>query len=215
VDPLSCVPSDSYFPVGNLSGDMSHNQTNENVISCKSSFETSCLGDSEPKVYSLDVLAVAEQLTIMAMDIKFNVIAANDSGNVTGINLMCFARHGAIPSATLHDYSSNIREAPLSILSPKVGRWYIAILPVNISKELGGTQNTTTKVCYSMETQVLECPIGKAGSNCIWERYILQVGLYCLLPLLLLLFLYLYNMKSLYSRTKDVYITCQFALFGI
>ncbi|KAE7999470.1 hypothetical protein FH972_003897 [Carpinus fangiana] len=162
VDPLSCVPSDSYFPVGNLSGDMSHNQTNENVISCKSSFETSCLGDDEPKVYSLDVLAVAEQLTIMA------------SGNVSGINLMCFARHGVIPSASLHDYSSNISEAPLSIRSPKVGRWYIAILPVNISKELGGTQNTTTKVCYSMETQVLECPIGKAGSNCTWERYVLQ-----------------------------------------
>lgn len=177
MDPLSCVPPDSYFPAGDLTGAMSYNQTNQNVVSCKSSFETSCLGDGEQKVYSLDFVGVAEQLTIMAMDIKVNVTAANNSGNVSGINLMCFARHGAIPSATLHDYSSNISVARLSIRSPKVGRWYIAILPVNISKELGRTRNTTTKVCYSMKTQVHECPIGKAGSNCTWERYVLQVGL--------------------------------------
>lgn len=177
VDPLSCVPPDSYFPAGDLTGAMSYNQTNQNVVSCKSSFETSCLGDGEQKVYSLDFVGVAEQLTIMAMDIKVNVTAANNSGNVSGINLMCFARHGAIPSATLHDYSSNISVARLSIRSPKVGRWYIAILPVNISKELGRTRNTTTKVCYFMKTQVHECPIGKAGSNCTWERYVLQTVL--------------------------------------
>ncbi|KAF5464317.1 hypothetical protein F2P56_014401 [Juglans regia] len=177
VDQLSCILLDSYFPAGVFSGVKSYNQTNENMFSCKNSLETSCLGDGEPKVYLLDVVGVAEELTIMAADIKYNVSAANNNGNISGINLMCFARHGAIPSATVHDYSSNISEAPLSISLPKVGRWYITILPVNISNILGGTQNTAMKVCYSMESQVLQCPIGKAGSNCTWERYALQTVL--------------------------------------
>lgn len=177
VDPLSCIPAESYFPGGDLSGVKSYNQTKANMVSCKSSSKTSCLGDGEPKVYSLDVLGVAQEFTIMARDIKFNVTAANNSGNVNGINLMSFARHGAIPSASLHDYSSDLSKTPLSILSPKVGRWYISILPVSTLKEPGGTQNNGTKVCYSMESQVLECPFGKAGANCTWERYVLQVGL--------------------------------------
>ncbi|KAB1215624.1 hypothetical protein CJ030_MR4G001674 [Morella rubra] len=174
VDPLSCIPAESYFPGGDLSGVKSYNQTKANMVSCKSSSKTSCLGDGEPKVYSLDVLGVAQEFTIMARDIKFNVTAANNSGNVNGINLMSFARHGAIPSASLHDYSSDLSKTPLSILSPKVGRWYISILPVSTLKEPGGTQNNGTKVCYSMESQVLECPFGKAGANCTWERYVLQ-----------------------------------------
>ncbi|KAK4593780.1 hypothetical protein RGQ29_017752 [Quercus rubra] len=169
VDTLSCVPS-----AGNISVAKSYNQTSKNVVSCKNSLETSCLGDGEQKLYSLEVMGVAEELTIMAMNIRLNVMATNNSGNFIGVNLTCFVRHGAIPSAALHDYSGNISKAPLSIRSPKVGRWYIAILPVNISKELGGTQNSNTKVCYSMESQVLECPIGKAGSNCTWERFVLQ-----------------------------------------
>lgn len=175
VYPLSCIPQDNYFPAGNFSGVQSYNQINENMFSCKNSLEPSCLGDGEPKVYSLDVLRVAEELTIMAADIRYNVSAANKNGNIRRINLMCFARHGAIPSATVHDYSSNISEVPLSISSPKVGRWYITILPVNISNILGGTQKTAMKVCYSMKSQMLQCPIGKAGSNCTWERYALQV----------------------------------------
>lgn len=172
VDPLSCVPS-----AGNISVAESYNQTSKNVVSCKDSLETSCLGDGEQKVYSLEVMGVAEELTIMAMNIRLNVTATNNSGNFIGVNFMCFVRHGAIPSAALHDYSSNISKGPLSIHSPKVGHWYIAILPVNMSKELGGTQNSNTKVCYSMESQVLECPIGKAGANCTWERFVLQVRL--------------------------------------
>ncbi|GMY23698.1 transmembrane protein 8b [Fagus crenata] len=172
VDPLSCVPS-----AGNFAVAKSYNQTSKNVVSCKNSLETSCLGDGELKVYFLEVMGVAEELTIMAMNIRLNVTATDNFGNFSGINLMCFARHGAVPSAALNDYSSNISKAPLSIHSPKVGRWYIAIVPVNISKELGGTQDANTKVCYSMESQVLECPIGKAGSNCTWERYVLQTVL--------------------------------------
>lgn len=184
VDPLSCVPS-----AGNISVAESYNQTSKNVVSCQNSLETSCLGDGEQKVYSLEVMGVAEELTIMAMNIRLNVTATNNSGNFIGVNLMCFVRHGAIPSAALHDYSSNISKGPLSIHSPKVGHWYIAILPVNMSKELGGTQNSNTKVCYSMESQVLECPIGKAGANCTWEQFVLQVRL-LMKMCFLLVFLY-------------------------
>ncbi|KAF3956051.1 hypothetical protein CMV_018798 [Castanea mollissima] len=114
VDPLSCVPS-----AGNISVAESYNQTSKNVVSCKNSLETSCLGDGEQKVYSLEVMGVAEELTIMAMNIRLNVTATNNSGNFIGVNLMCFVRHGAIPSAALYDNSSNISKGPLSIRSPK------------------------------------------------------------------------------------------------
>ncbi|KAM3684843.1 hypothetical protein ACJW31_11G073400 [Castanea mollissima] len=116
VDPLSCVPS-----AGNISVAESYNQTSKNVVSCKNSLETSCLGDGEQKVYSLEVMGVAEELTIMAMNIRLNVTATNNSGNFIGVNLMCFVRHGAIPSAALYDNSSNISKGPLSIRSPKAG----------------------------------------------------------------------------------------------
>ncbi|KAM1053196.1 hypothetical protein ACFX2I_000667 [Malus domestica] len=58
-----------------------------------------------------------------------------------------------------------------------VGRWYITVLPLNVSKELEGSLDTDTKVCYSLESKLLECPEGKAGANCTWEMYTLQTSL--------------------------------------
>uniref|UniRef100_A0A5B7BQZ2 EGF-like domain-containing protein n=1 Tax=Davidia involucrata TaxID=16924 RepID=A0A5B7BQZ2_DAVIN len=175
VDPLSCV--DSYNFTENLSG-TKLNQTAENIVSCRNSYENSCLGDSKPKIYFLDVVGIAEQLTVIATDVKFNgTPPLNGTWNGSGIILMCYARHGAMPLATLHDYSGNINNSPLVIRSPKVGRWYIAIQPVNTSRVFGGVLDTSTKVCYSLDWQVHQCPIQKAGLNCTWERYMLQTVL--------------------------------------
>lgn len=160
VEPLSCA--------GNPSVSNSYNQT---VFSCGSNFESSsCLGEGEMKVYSIEILGIVEQLTLTAQ----NVTLSNSTGNSSAIDLMCFMRHGAMPSASLYDYSGNLDKAPLVIGSPKVGRWYISIIPANLSKELGGNQSSISKICYSMELQQLLCPSGKAGPNCSSERYTLQ-----------------------------------------
>ncbi|KAF8379550.1 hypothetical protein HHK36_028990 [Tetracentron sinense] len=172
VDPLSCTQSDVYKRPKNAE---MYNQTVENVIACRNSFEASCHGDTELRVYSLEVVGMAEQLTIVATDVRFNQTpSSNNTGNVSGIVLMCYVRYGAMPVATLHDYSSDISKDPIVIQSPKVGRWYITIRPVNESKVLGGMQGKNINVCYSMEWQVLQCPVGKAGSNCTWEKFMLQ-----------------------------------------
>ncbi|XP_052295034.1 uncharacterized protein LOC102613328 isoform X2 [Citrus sinensis] len=140
----------------------------------QNSFDSPCHGNGEIKVFFLDVLGIAEQLIIMAMNVTFSMTQSNNTLNAGGANIMCFARHGAMPSEILHDYSGDISNGPLIVDSPKVGRWYITIIPVNLSKELGETRNAGIQVCYSLEWQVLECPMGKAGLNCKWERYILQ-----------------------------------------
>ncbi|XP_059651373.1 uncharacterized protein LOC132298983 [Cornus florida] len=169
INPISCV--DTY-------NSTSLNQTAANVVSCSNTDENSCHGDSESKVYSLDVVGIAEQLTVMAAKVRFNdTPSSNGTGDGSGIILMCYARHGAMPLATLHDYSGDINKAPLVIRSPKVGRWYISIQPVNISKEVGGVHNNSRTVCYSFYWQVLQCPVEKAGLNCTWERYTLQTVL--------------------------------------
>ncbi|XP_028096285.1 uncharacterized protein LOC114296201 isoform X2 [Camellia sinensis] len=175
VDLLSCA--DNYNLTGNLSDTKLYNQTEANVVSCTNSDGNSCHGDSEPKIYSLDVVDIAEQLTIMATNVRFNETASNGRVNDNGIILTCYARHGAIPLATLPDYSANISKNPLVIRSPKVGRWYIAIHLVNLSNEIGGVQDVNVNVCYSLDWQVLQCPEGKAGLNCTWERYMLQTVL--------------------------------------
>lgn len=178
VNPLSCVLSDSSNLTENLS---TNNQTAYDWVSCRSSFENSCLVDGEPNIYFLDVMGLPEQLIVKLTTVRMNGTSSNFTGNVSEINVICFSRHGTIPLPNVHDYSADVNKAPLIINSPKVGRWYFTILPVNISKVIGGVQNATTKVCYSMELKVLECPLGKAGANCTWEKYMLQVG--TLLPL--------------------------------
>ncbi|XP_028075756.1 uncharacterized protein LOC114277989 isoform X1 [Camellia sinensis] len=176
VDLLSCADSSNLTQ--NLLDAKLYNQTAENVVFCRNSDQNSCHGVSEPKIYSLDVAGIAEQLTIMAMNVRLNeTTSSNGTGNDSGIILMCYARQGAIPLPTLHDYSSNISEGPLVIRSPKVGRWYIAIHLVNLSSEIGGFEGMNVTVCYSLDWLMLQCPEGKAGLNCTWERYILQTVL--------------------------------------
>ncbi|KAL0538131.1 hypothetical protein IC582_027130 [Cucumis melo] len=173
VEPLSCSFSDGHNLAENVLEAMSYNQTVESLVAC-STFKTSCLGDGETKMYYLDVESVAEELIISATDVRLNLTQSDNSSNVSGISLMGFARLGSIPSAALHDYSSNLNSAPLVIHSPKVGRWYISIGSLNLSKELGSIPVNNTRVCYSMESYVLQCPYGKTGPNCTWNRYVLQ-----------------------------------------
>ncbi|KAH7513094.1 hypothetical protein FEM48_Zijuj12G0160000 [Ziziphus jujuba var. spinosa] len=176
INPLFCTPSSGYnFAQEDVSKAKLSRLVNN--VYCQNSLETSCHGDGEPKVYTLDIMGVAEELNIAAMDVRLNGTPSNTTSNSSGIDLLCFARHGAIPSATLHDYSINISKAPLVIRSPKVGRWYITLIPVNPSKDLGGVQDANMSVCYSMESKVVECPLGKAGLNCTGEKYILQTVL--------------------------------------
>ncbi|XP_068489301.1 uncharacterized protein [Phaseolus vulgaris] len=61
-------------------------------------------------------------------------------------------------------------KGPLVIHSPLIGRWYISIVPVNLTK----TPVSNVRVCYSVESQVLQCPLGKAGPNCTMDSYFLQ-----------------------------------------
>ncbi|XWS46122.1 hypothetical protein CRYUN_Cryun14cG0036500 [Craigia yunnanensis] len=168
VELLSCGRSGSYNSSGNGSVSGFFNQS---MVSCRNNFETSCHVDGEMKIYSLDILQIAEFLTISAQNVRLKPMYR--TGNSSGIDLMCLARYGAMPSATLHDYSGNLNNSPLVIHSPKVGRWYISILARNLSKEIGGAQSNVSKVCYSLELQELECPLGKAGPNCSSERYML------------------------------------------
>ncbi|XP_050146721.1 uncharacterized protein LOC126622096 isoform X2 [Malus sylvestris] len=176
INTLSCAQSNSYSAADNSSEAGLYNQTIEYVISCKNNFGT-CHGDGEPKFYSLDVVGVSHELKILAKDVWLNVTSSDNTKNVSDINLMFYARHGALPTETVHDYSSNINKSSLVIQFPKVGRWYVTVLPLNVSKELEGSLDTDTKVCYSLESKLLECPEGKAGANCTWEMYTLQTSL--------------------------------------
>lgn len=176
VDPLSCASSDSYDLTDKISDSKINNTATENMVSCRTSFDTPCYRNDEIKVYSLEVEGIAEQLSIMAVNVSFKMPPSTNNGNTNGTNIMCFARHGALPSEFLHDYSGDISNVPLTIPYPKVGRWYFTVSPVNFLKETIEVQNTSTQVCYSVEWSLLECPLGKAGPNCTYGRYVLEVG---------------------------------------
>ncbi|GMI66827.1 hypothetical protein like AT2G46060 [Hibiscus trionum] len=154
------------------SGNGSVSGFNRSMVTCRNNFETSCLGDGEMKIYTLEILQIAESLTLSIQNPRLRPL--NSTGNSTRIDLMCFARYGAMASATLHDYSGNLNQSPLVIRFPKVGVWYFSILALNLSKEIGGALSEVSNVCYSLELQELECPSGKAGPNCSSERYMLQ-----------------------------------------
>ncbi|KAE9445563.1 hypothetical protein C3L33_22540, partial [Rhododendron williamsianum] len=177
VDPLSCVYT--YNLTENRTDPTLYRQTAENVVSCINSNLNFCHGIREPKIYYLDVLGISEQLTIMASNVRFIESGSSNGAaeNGTGIILMCYARHGTLPLANLHDVSANISEAPLVIRSPKVGRWYIGIHLVSMSTKIGGLNDLNGNVCYSLDLQVLQCPEEKAGLNCKWEKYLLQTVL--------------------------------------
>ncbi|MBA0831747.1 hypothetical protein Goarm_016186, partial [Gossypium armourianum] len=167
IELLSCARS------GNSSGNGSGSGFfNQSMVLCRNNFETSCHGDGEMKIYSLEILRITESLTISVQNLRLRPL--DSIGNSSRIYLMCFARYGAMPLATLHDYSGDLNQSPLVIRFPKVGQWYISILALHLAKEIGGALSNVSKVCYSLEVQELECPLGKAGPNCSSERYMLQ-----------------------------------------
>lgn len=173
VYPLSCTTSDVY---DTLKATIKK-PIMENATTCKSKIETFCVQEGLPNFYSLDISNVVEEVTIMVANVRLNITSSSNASGASDVNLLGFARHGAIPADSVFDYSSNLNKAPMVIRSPRIGRLYISILPVNLTKKFGGTQDGNVKVCYSMESQVLQCPLGKAGPNCTMGSYNLQVGL--------------------------------------
>ncbi|KAI3975022.1 hypothetical protein MKX01_005133 [Papaver californicum] len=174
VGSLSCAESDGYKSLKNHSISI-RNQTVENVIKCRDA-QDSCHLYNETTIYYLDVMRIAHQLVISAEDIRFTSTSlTNKTGSFNG-NLTCYVRHGAIPSRTLHDYSSQISNSQLIIPLPKTGRWYFAILPADQTDALGSFRKNRTEMdgCYTLDWQVHDCPVGKAGPNCTWKSYMLQ-----------------------------------------
>ncbi|GAB2224143.1 hypothetical protein Drorol1_Dr00004891 [Drosera rotundifolia] len=134
---------------------------------CRTAGEDSCHGTDEPRIVSLEIQGLAEQLAIMATDVRLNSNSSmNDLINDGGIQVLAYVRYGSLPLTTAYDYSADISNGSLVIPLPKVGHWYIKILPVNAAK-----------VCYSLMWQLLECPATKAGFNCPMQRYRLQTVL--------------------------------------
>ncbi|GMH22455.1 hypothetical protein Nepgr_024298 [Nepenthes gracilis] len=169
--PLIGISSESGSPA-NFS-----NQKAEQMVSCRNFVESSCHGHDEQSIHYLEVVGLAEQLTISVRGIKLNGTSSKSVTYAGGIILMVYARYAAMPLEKVHDYSADINKGPLVIPLPKAGRWYIRIVLVNVTKELGRTENRSPKICYSLAFQVLECPRGKAGFNCSSERYALQTVL--------------------------------------
>ncbi|PIA49268.1 hypothetical protein AQUCO_01300252v1 [Aquilegia coerulea] len=167
VVPLSCVQSD-------VSTNIKNHSDTEKITTCRNSFEASCTGYRAPRGYSLDVSGMVEELKIMTVNVSLNERSlTNNTGNVIGV---LYARYGAMPSGSLYDFSIDINKTPLVIRSPKVGRWYVSLLP---GKQTQGKlsmedNNINSDLCYSLDWQVRECPVGKAGPNCTWESHMLQ-----------------------------------------
>ncbi|XP_020219034.1 uncharacterized protein LOC109802198 isoform X1 [Cajanus cajan] len=168
VYPLSCTASQSDF--SNSLEAKVNMSVFENLVTCKSNFETFCVHEGVPNFFSLDIMNVAEEIVITATNIRFNVTPSSNTDGKNDIILMCFVRHGAMPSVTHYDHSIDIAKTPLIIHSPLIGRWYISIEPINLTK----TQENNVRVCYSVKSQVLQCPLGKAGPNCTMDSYLLQ-----------------------------------------
>lgn len=121
-------------------------------------------------MYSFDVLGVAEEINI---NIKLNATSSNITDNGS---LMLLVRNGAIASDVLYDYSSNISDLPLVIRYPKVGHWFITVSYQNTTKQRVSSQApNAAAICYSVEVQVVQCPMAKAGPNCVWKIYDLKV----------------------------------------
>ncbi|KAF5197317.1 transmembrane protein-like protein [Thalictrum thalictroides] len=171
---LSCVQSDVSTSLKNHPDTDMYNQTAEKITTCRNSFEASCAGYREPRGYSLDVPGMVEELKMMTVNVSLNEKSfRNNTGNVSGV---LYARYGAMPSGSLYDFSIDINKTPLVIPSPKVGRWYVSLLP---GKQTQGRlpmedNDINSDLCYSLEWQVRECPVGKAGPNCTWESHMLE-----------------------------------------
>lgn len=150
----------------------------QNLMTCTNNFDTSCVPIGVAKVYSLDIMNMVEELSIAAANVSLSYTTSSNTSDANDVNLMCFARHAAMPSTALYDYSSNLYKSPLVIKSPLVGRWYISIVLLNLTRKIGDTKDSDARVCYSMVSQLFECPLGKAGPNCTMTIYKLQVGLF-------------------------------------
>ncbi|CAN4111562.1 unnamed protein product [Withania somnifera] len=174
ISSLSCL--DTYVSPESGIGSQSYKNA-VNVTSCGGT-EKSCLDVDGSKVYSLDVVSIAEELIITALNTTFTQLqSSNGTISGSGISLMCYVRHGAIPLPRLNDYSADINRSPLVILLPRLGRWYIRIQLANLSESMVVIQEMSTTVCYSLEWQVLQCPADKAGLNCTTAKYTLQTFL--------------------------------------
>ncbi|CAN4108996.1 unnamed protein product [Withania somnifera] len=171
ISSLSCL--DTYIsPIGSQSY-----KTAVNVAPCGGT-EKNCLDVAGSKVYSLDVVSIAEELIITALNTTSTQLQrSNGTISGSGISLMCYVRHGAIPLPQLYDYSADINRSPLVIPLPRLGRWYIRIQPANLSESMVVIQEMSTTICYSLEWQVLQCPADKAGLNCTTAKYTLQTFL--------------------------------------
>ncbi|KAG9132534.1 hypothetical protein Leryth_008451 [Lithospermum erythrorhizon] len=172
-EPLMCTRS------YNLSGSGHNNRPRDqmagNVISCRSSDAVTCHEDGGPKIYSLNLLEMAEKLTVTASDVQIN--QTDSLNHPSNMMIMCYARQGALPSKVVHDYSGNIYAAPLVIEAPRLGFWYILVDLVNLTDEVERVQGNKIKICYSLGFDVVQCPVDKAGSRCSWERYDVQTVL--------------------------------------
>ncbi|KAF0898818.1 hypothetical protein E2562_011890, partial [Oryza meyeriana var. granulata] len=137
----------------------------DNSITCAISNGSLCLRQGDMKFYFLDVVDLALQFEITAMNFGLSQRSS----------LICYLRYNAFPRRDLHDYSGDISSAPLVLKLPNVGRWYIAIETVNIT-QMNSTASAPLldTTCFSLEWQVTGCLNGKAGINCSWEAYVLQ-----------------------------------------
>ncbi|KAJ8529207.1 hypothetical protein K7X08_036042 [Anisodus acutangulus] len=170
---LSCL--DTYISPETGIGSQSY-KTAANVTTCGGT-EESCLHLAGSNVYSLDVVSITEELIITAINITSKSQRSNGTIRGSGISLMCYVRHGAIPLPQLYDYSADIDRSPLVIPLPRLGSWFIKILPANLSASMVVIQEMSTTICYSLEWQVRQCPADKAGLNCTTAKCTLQTFL--------------------------------------
>ncbi|KAL2892156.1 Transmembrane protein 8B [Bienertia sinuspersici] len=171
---LSCSQLYAGDSLPNLSAADLKDGARNHVISCKNSVEDACLGDNETRVYSLEITGMVERLTIAATVRLNKTSLLNNTDKAGKVALMCYVRYGAIALATMHDFSGDISQGSLIVPLPKMGRWYITIAHVNLTKGFDGVRESVTRICYSLAWQVAECPFGKAGFNCTSEIYSLQ-----------------------------------------
>ncbi|CAA0820756.1 transmembrane protein-related [Striga hermonthica] len=160
VNVLSC--NDSH----NSTGVDLNNELYKNATACTNANGISCHEDM--KIYSLDVMGISERLIFSAANLTF-------FNGTQALN--CYVRYGAMPFDTVYDFSADLSKAPLVVDFPKAGRWYITVQPSDISNRTQSVQSNSSRACYLLEWQILHCPVGKAGVNCTFERYMLQAVL--------------------------------------
>ncbi|KAL6569545.1 hypothetical protein OROMI_014059 [Orobanche minor] len=170
INMLSC--NNSYNLSGIDLGNELYKRMGKNIIACTNANGIVCHQDDRPKIYSLDVLGTLEKLIFAVANLTFDEIQASNVTNSRA--LLCYARHGTMPFLRVYDFSGDISKAPLVIDFPKAGRWYITVQPIDISNKSEAVQDNSSRSCYLLDWQVVWCPVGKAGLNCTFERYMLQ-----------------------------------------